>query len=146
MAKNLIIIESPGKIKSYEKYLGSDYKVLSSFGHVADLPPKKLGVDLKDDFAPTYEVMHDKKDVIKGIIQEAKKADTVYLMADPDREGTAIAWHISRQLPSGTNYKRATTSSITKQAILEAIENAGDIDMKMVNSYALNVIEKKGQN
>jgi len=135
MSKSLVILEAPGKVKKVQRILGSDYRVLASAGHIADLPSKGLNVDIKKDFKPTYEVYPEKKDIVKNIINEAKKADIVYLMTDSDREGTAIAWHISNQLPANCNYKRAITGSITKEAILKGISDAHDIDMDMVASY-----------
>ncbi len=135
MSKYLVIVESPKKTGYIKKYLGKDYDVIASYGHIADLPRKKLSVDIKKDFEPTYAVSPDKKDTVKKIKAAAAKADTVYLMADMDREGEAIAWHISRQLPKSTKIKRAVTGSITKQAVKDAIANAGDIDMDMVHSY-----------
>jgi len=135
MSKYLVIIESPGKLKKIKSYLGSDYDIMASFGHVIDLPPKKIGVDLKKDFKPTYEIMNDKKDVVKGIVSKAKKAQIVYLMTDQDREGEAISYHISNQLPAGTKFKRARSGSITKNEIEDAIKNANDIDYDLVNAY-----------
>lgn len=135
MAKYLVIVESPKKTGYIKKYLGKDYDVIASYGHIADLPVKKLSIDIKKDFEPTYEVSPDKKDTVKKIKEKAKKADIVYLMSDLDREGEAIAWHISRQLPKSTKIKRAVTGSITKQAVKDAIANAGDLDMDMVHSY-----------
>ncbi len=135
MSKYLVIVESPKKTGYIKKYLGKDYEVMASYGHIADLPKKKLSVDIKKDFEPTYAVSSDKKDTVKKIKEKAAKAEIVYLMSDLDREGEAIAWHISRQLPKSTKIKRAVTGSITKQAVKDAIANAGDIDMDMVHSY-----------
>ena len=135
MPKYLVIVESPKKTGYIKKYLGKDYEVIASYGHIADLPKKKLSVDIKNDFTPTYVVSSDKKDTVKKIKEKAKKADIVYLMSDLDREGEAIAWHIARILPKSTTIKRAVTGSITKKAVQDAIANAGDIDMDMVHSY-----------
>ena len=135
MSKYLVIVESPKKTGYIKKFLGKDYDVIASVGHIADLPEKKISVNIKNDFKPTYEINSDKKDVVKKIIEKAKKADIVYLMSDPDREGEAISWHISNYLPKGTKIKRAVTGSITKSAVQEAIKNSGDIDMDMVHSY-----------
>ena len=107
---------------------------MASAGHIADLPKKKISVNIKKDFEPTYEVNSDKKDVVKKIKEKAAKAETVYLMSDLDREGEFIAWHISNYLPKGTNIKRAVAGSITKKAVEDAIKNAGEIDMDLVNS------------
>ena len=135
MAKYLVIVESPKKTGYIKKFLGSQYDVVASVGHIADLPAKGLNVDIKDDFKPTYAVYPDKKDVVKKIKEKAKKADVVYLMSDLDREGEAISWHIANILPKSTKIKRAVTASITKEAVKDAIKNAGDINMDMVGSY-----------
>lgn len=135
MSKYLVILESPEKARKVSTFLGKDYDVTASVGHIADLPAKGLSVDIKKDFKPTYEVNPDKKQVVKTIIDKAKKAEIVYLMTDMDREGEAISWHISNQLPAGTKYKRAITNSITKDAVLKALANAGDIDMDTVYAY-----------
>lgn len=135
MGKTLIVIESPGKLPAYRKYLGPDYEIMASKGHCIDLPPKSLGVDIKKGFTPTYEVMADKTGTVTEIVRRAKEADLVLLMTDPDREGEAISWHLSKQFPAGVKFKRAATASITKNAILEAIKKAGDINMRMVDSY-----------
>lgn len=132
---DLVIMESATKCKKAQQYLGKGFICISSKGHVIDLPRKKFGVKIKDDFAPTYEVMAEKKTLLKEIVKLAKDAGTVYLMADPDREGEAIAWHLSRVLPEGKAFKRATTNSITKEAILAAIKNAGDLDFDLINAY-----------
>ena len=132
--KYLVIVESPKKTGYIKKFLGKDYDVMASAGHIADLPKKKISVNIKKDFEPTYEVNSDKKDVVKKIKEKAAKAETVYLMSDLDREGEFIAWHISNYLPKGTNIKRAVAGSITKKAVEDAIKNAGEIDMDLVNS------------
>ena len=98
MAKNLVIVESPAKAKTIEKFLGKDFQVESSFGHIADLPSKELGVDVDGDFRPKYIVSSDKKAVVTKLSNLAKKAETVWLASDEDREGEAIAWHLSEQL------------------------------------------------
>ena len=135
MAKYLAIFESPKKAAKVKSFLGKDYEGIASFGHVIDLPPKKFSIDIKKDFKPTYAIMDDKKDVVKDIVARAKKAQIVYLMSDPDREGEAISWHISNQFPKGTVFKRATYHSVTKKAFQDAIKNAGNIDIDMVNAY-----------
>lgn len=143
MPKYLVIVEAPGKLKKFQSILGPDYKVLASKGHVVDLPAKGKNVKINQDkqtgvytFTPNYAVMEDKEDVVHGIVQEAnKKYDKIYLMTDPDREGEAIAWHIKNQLPTGAKIARATTTSITKAAVDEALKNAGTIDQPMVDSY-----------
>ncbi len=135
MAKNLVIVESPAKAKTIEKFLGKEYKVASSFGHIADLPSKELGVDVSGDFSAKYIVSSDKKKIVTELKNMAKKAETVWLASDEDREGEAIAWHLSNTLNlSQANSKRIVFSEITKKAILKAIENPRDIDYNLVNA------------
>ena len=135
MAKNLVIVESPAKAKTIEKFLGKDYKVASSFGHIADLPTKELGVDTEGDFTPKYIVSKDKKDVVKKLKGLAKDADMVWLASDEDREGEAIAWHLSEELDlDKKKTKRIVFHEITKSAILKAIENPRDINYNLVNA------------
>ncbi|AVR44431.1 type I DNA topoisomerase [Christiangramia fulva] len=135
MAKNLVIVESPAKAKTIEKFLGSDYKVASSFGHIADLPTKEIGVDTEGDFTPKYIVSKDKKDVVKKLKSLAKAAETVWLASDEDREGEAIAWHLSEELKlKNDKTKRIVFHEITKPAILKAIENPRSIDYNLVNA------------
>jgi len=135
MAKYLVIVESPNKIHTVKSCLGKDYEVDATVGHIADLPPKKIGIDVKKQFAPTYEVLPGKKSIVDKLVKKAKKAQVVFLATDLDREGTAIAWHLSRYLPKGTNIKRIVYNEVTKKAILKAIEEAGDIDIDMVAAY-----------
>jgi DNA topoisomerase-1 len=132
--KSLIIVESPAKMKTLQKFLGRDFIFESSVGHIRDLPKNEFGIDLEGDFEPKYVIMPEKKEVIKKLIKAAKEADTVYLCPDPDREGEAIAWHIASILPPATKMMRATFHSITKQAVQEAIDNPREIDMAMVNA------------
>ncbi|MEL0457319.1 type I DNA topoisomerase [Flavobacteriaceae bacterium SZ-1-7] len=135
MAKNLVIVESPAKAKTIEKFLGKDYKVESSFGHIADLPSKELGVDVDGDFEPKYEVSKDKKAVVKKLKDLAKKADTVWLASDEDREGEAIAWHLAETLKlDKAKTKRIVFHEITKSAIQKAIENPRGIDYDLVDA------------
>jgi len=135
MAKNLVIVESPAKAKTIEKFLGKDFKVTSSFGHIADLPSKELGVDVDGDFTPKYIISPDKKSLVKDLKGLAKKADTVWLASDEDREGEAIAWHLSEELDlNDENTKRIVFHEITKSAILKAIENPRKIDYNLVNA------------
>lgn len=134
MAK-LLIVESPTKAKTINKYLGKDYKVVSSFGHIRDLPKRKMGVDIKHGFEPTYEVPIDKKKKVQDLKTAAKTADEIYLATDEDREGEAIAWHIAEVL--GLNEKtakRITFHEITKSAIDNALTHARHIDMKLVDA------------
>ena len=135
MAKNLVIVESPAKAKTIEKFLGKDFQVESSYGHIADLPSKELGIDVEGDFSPKYIISDDKKPVVKKLKALAKKADTVWLASDEDREGEAIAWHLKEQLGLvDANTKRIVFHEITKNAILKAVENPRDIDYNMVNA------------
>ena len=106
MAKNLVIVESPGKVKTIGKYLGKQFLVKASLGHVKDLPKKDLAVDVEHDFTPVYEVIEGKKKLIAELKQAAKKAETVYLAADPDREGEAICYHLQEELHNGKNGPR----------------------------------------
>lgn len=132
--KALIIVESPAKIKTLRKFLGSNYLFESSVGHIRDLPAKEFGIDIEGDFEPKYATLPDKKDVIEKLRKAAKQCDTVYLSPDPDREGEAIAWHILQILPEGTNYKRVSFNSITKDAVVKALEEPRDIDEALVNA------------
>lgn len=135
MAKNLVIVESPAKAKTIEKFLGQDYQVESSYGHIADLPSKEIGVDVNHNFKPKYEVSADKKAVVKKLKDLAKKADMVWLASDEDREGEAIAWHLAEELNlSKEKTKRIVFHEITKSAILKAIENPRQIDYNLVNA------------
>ena len=135
MAKNLVIVESPAKAKTIEKYLGKDYKVLSSVGHIIDLPPNKLGVDLEKDFEPEYEVIKGKKKIIDELKREAAKSEIVFLATDPDREGEAIGWHISESIKKKAPLiKRIQFNEITKNGILKGINNPLELNMNMVNA------------
>ena len=135
MSKNLVIVESPAKAKTIEKFLGKDYKVESSFGHISDLPSKELGVDVDGDFMPKYQVSKDKKDVVKKLKALAKKAEMVWLASDEDREGEAIAWHLAEALGlDKEKTKRIVFHEITKSAINKAIENPRSIDYNLVDA------------
>ena len=135
MAQNLVIVESPAKAKTIEKFLGKDYKVASSFGHIADLPSKELGVDVEGDFSAKYEVSEDKKKLVTELKSLAKKSDTVWLASDEDREGEAIAWHLANTLElNEKNSKRIVFSEITKNAITKAIEEPRSINYNLVNA------------
>ena len=135
MAKNLVIVESPAKARTIERFLGKDFKVASSFGHIADLPSKELGVDIENDFTPKYIVASDKKPVVKKLKELARKADTIWLASDEDREGEAISWHLAETLKlDRSKTKRIVFNSITKSAIQRAIENPRDIDYNLVNA------------
>jgi DNA topoisomerase-1 len=135
MAKNLVIVESPAKAKTIEKFLGKDFKVASSFGHIADLPSKELGVDVDNDFEPKYIVDKDKKALVKKLKDLAKKADTIWLASDEDREGEAISWHLAEELDlDKKKTKRIVFNSVTKAAIQKAIENPREINFNLVNA------------
>lgn len=134
MAKNLVIVESPAKAKTIAQFLGSDYKVMSSFGHIRDLPKKELGVDIKRNFSPAYMISPDKEEIAKKLKTAAKGA-TVWLASDEDREGEAIAWHISEILDLDTKkVKRIVFHEITKPAIAAAVAKPRTIDMKLVDA------------
>lgn len=135
MAKNLIIVESPAKAKTIEKFLGKDFQVESSFGHIADLPSKEIGIDLEHSFEPKYIVSTDKKAVVKKLKDLADKSETVWLASDEDREGEAIAWHLFNQLKlKKEKTKRIVFHEITKNAIVKAVENPRSIDINLVNA------------
>jgi DNA topoisomerase-1 len=135
MAKNLVIVESPAKAKTIEKFLGSDFQVESSYGHIADLPSKEIGVDVENKFKPKYEVSPDKKALVAKLKSLAKKADMVWLASDEDREGEAISWHLAEELNlDKSKTKRIVFHEITKTAILKAIENPREIDYNLVNA------------
>ena len=134
MSKNLVIVESPAKAKTIQKYLGKDFEVKSSFGHIRDLPKKGMGINL-ENFTPDYEVSADKKKLVTELKAAVKKAETVWLASDEDREGEAIAWHLAQELKlKDENTKRIVFHEITKNAILKAIENPRKIDQNLVNA------------
>ena len=134
MQKNLVIVESPAKAKTIEKFLGSDYKVMSSYGHIRDLKKKNFGVDL-NTFEPQYEIPADKKHVVSDLRAQAKKSEAVWLASDEDREGEAISWHLAEVLgldPQET--RRIVFHEITKPAILSAIQHPRHIDLNLVDA------------
>ncbi|MGM9846992.1 MAG: type I DNA topoisomerase [Muribaculaceae bacterium] len=135
MSKNLVIVESPAKAKTIEKFLGKEYKVLSSYGHIRDLKSKSFSIDIKQDFAPIYEIPADKKEIVSNLKSEAAKADIVWLASDEDREGEAIAWHLFEVLklnPEKT--RRIVFHEITKTAIVDAIKHPREIDLSLVDA------------
>ena len=135
MAPNLVIVESPAKAKTIEKFLGSDYRVMSSYGHIRDLKRKNFSIDVENDFAPIYEIPDDKKNLVAELKKAAKEARMVWLASDEDREGEAIAWHLYEVLklkPETT--RRIVFHEITKAAILHAIENPRTIDQALVDA------------
>src|SRR5438477_11441107 len=135
MAKSLVVVESPAKAKTINKYLGRDFKVVASMGHIRDLPKSKLGVDVDNDFTEQYESILSRKKVIKELKDAAKDASDIYVATDPDREGEAIGWHLAQEL-GGKKRKihRLMFNEITKKAILEAIKHPKSIDVKMVDA------------
>ena len=145
MIKNLVIVESPAKAKTIEKFLGKDFKVMSSYGHIRDLAKKNFGIDIAHDFNPVYEIPEDKKNLVAELKKAAKQADTVWLASDEDREGEAIAWHLYEVLGlKGKDTKRIVFHEITKNAILNAIENPRDIDLNRVAAPpARRVLDRK---
>jgi len=135
MAKNLVIVESPAKAKTIEGYLGKDFTVKSSYGHVRDLPKDDFAIDIENGFTPTYAVSADKKDVIKELKKLAKDAETIFLASDDDREGEAISWHLKEALDlNDQKTRRIVFREITKNAILNAIDNPRGIDLNLVNA------------
>ncbi|MCC2124631.1 MAG: type I DNA topoisomerase [Lachnospiraceae bacterium] len=135
MAKYLVIVESPAKVKTIKKFLGAKYEVMASNGHVRDFPKSQFGIDVDHDYEPKYITIRGKGDILAGLRKEAKKADKVYLATDPDREGEAISWHLSKAL--GLDSKkmyRITFNEITKTAVRESIKNAREIDMDLVDA------------
>ena len=134
-AKNLVIVESPAKAKTIEKYLGGDYKVTASMGHLRDLPKSKLGVDIDNGFEPQYISVRDKSELISQLKKEAKAAKTVYLATDPDREGEAISWHLKELLGlDDEKAKRVTFNEITKKVVTESIQHPRQIDQDLVDA------------
>jgi DNA topoisomerase-1 len=146
MAKSIVIVESPAKAKTLEKFLGKGFKVMASYGHVRDLPRKGLGVDRGHSYEPTYEVLAGKEKTINELKRAAKSADAVYLAADPDREGEAISWHLRETLRpgnAGTKFRRVRFNEITKKAVLAAMEDAGEIDARRVDAQqARRIIDR----
>ena len=135
MPKNLVIVESPAKAKTIEKFLGNDFKVVSSNGHIADLPSKELGINVDNNYEPKYIVNSDKKDIVKKLKKESKTAETIWLASDEDREGEAIAWHLYELLGlNKDNTKRIVFREITKNAVLKSIENPREINESLVNA------------
>ncbi len=135
MAKHLVIVESPAKCKTISKYLGKDFAIRATMGHIIDLPEKELGVDIEQNFEPKYTTSKGKRRILKSLIEEAKKADDIFLAPDPDREGEAIAWHVAKAIRTeNVPIKRVMFNEITKKAVLAAIDNPKEIDEKKVNA------------
>ncbi len=146
MPKSIVIVESPAKAKTLEKFLGKDFKVMASYGHVRDLPRKGLGVDRADKYKPTYEILAGKEKTINELKKAVKTAENVYLAADPDREGEAISWHLQETLKPGakkTKFQRVRFNEITKKAVLAAVAAAGEIDGRLVDAQqARRIIDR----
>ena len=135
MADNLVIVESPAKAKTIQKFLGKDYKVMSSYGHIRDLEKKDFSIDINNGFEPLYVIPEDKEELVAELKKASKSAKTVWLASDEDREGEAIAWHLSQVLDlKKENTKRIVFHEITKPAIMAAIENPRDIDENLVDA------------
>ncbi len=135
MVENLVIVESPAKAKTIEKFLGKDFRVVSSFGHIRDLAKKNLGIDIEKDFRPEYEIPQDKVKVVNELRKAAKDAKNIWIASDEDREGEAIAWHVAGVLGLDLETtRRIVFHEITKDAIASAVENPRKIDMNLVNS------------
>jgi DNA topoisomerase-1 len=135
MGKNLVIVESPAKAKTIEGYLGKDYKVVSSYGHVRDLPKDDMAIDIENGFTPTYEISKDKKEIIKNLKKDVKDSDIIFLASDDDREGEAISWHLKETLKlEDEKTRRIVFREITKNAILNAIKSPRGLDLDLVNA------------
>lgn len=135
LADNLVIVESPAKAKTIEKYLGKKYKVIASMGHVRDLPRSQMGVDTEDNYEPKYITIRGKGSVVKELKKHAKKAKNVFLASDPDREGEAIAWHLSKILElEDSKENRVVFNEITKDAVKESFKNPREIEMNLVDA------------
>ena len=136
MAKYLVIVESPAKVKTIKKFLGKNYEVTASNGHVRDLPKSKMGIDFEHDFEPKYITIRGKGDILAKLRKEAKKADRVYLATDPDREGEAISWHLSKalNLDEKKEVYRISFNEITKNAVKASLKQPREIDMDLVNA------------
>ena len=142
MAKYLVIVESPAKAKTIKKFLGSNYEVIASNGHVRDLPKSQMGIDVDNDFEPKYITIRGKGDILAQLRKEVKKADKVYLATDPDREGEAISYHLSKALKlDDKKYKRITFNEITKNAVKNSIKQARDIDMALVDAQQAESVQ-----
>ena len=139
MAKYLVIVESPAKVKTIRKFLGSSYEVMASNGHVRDLPKSSLGIDVEHDYEPKYITIRGKGELLAGLRRAVKKADKIYLATDPDREGEAISWHLLYALKleeklEAKKVYRITFNEITKNAVKESLKNAREIDMNLVDA------------
>ena len=135
MAKYLVIVESPAKVKTIKKFLGANYEVVASQGHVRDLPKSSLGVDIENDYEPKYITIRGKGDILANLRKEVKKAEKIYLATDPDREGEAISWHLAQALKlEDKDINRISFNEITKNAVKASLKNARKIDMNLVDA------------
>ena len=135
MAQNLIIVESPAKVKTIKKFLGSSYDVEASGGHVRDLPKSQLGIDVEHDYEPKYITIRGKGDVLANLRKKAKKANKIYLATDPDREGEAIAWHLQEALHLEVKtVRRNSFNEITKNAVKDSLKSPRDLDLNLVDA------------
>ena len=132
--KGLVIVESPTKAKTISKILGKDFSVVSTMGHIFDLPPKKLGVDVEDGFKPEYTILTGRKKILAALKKEAKGVDTIYLATDPDREGEAIGWHLKDKLFKKQKIVRVTFHEITPAAVNNAFKHPRDFDLNMIEA------------
>lgn len=135
MAKNLVIVESPAKVKTIKKFLGKNYEVMASNGHVRDMPKSQMGFDPDNDFEPKYITIRGKGELLAALRKEVKKADKIYLATDPDREGEAISWHLTKALNlEDKKVYRITFNEITKKAVKESLKHPREIDMNLVDA------------
>lgn len=135
MAKYLVIVESPAKVKTIKKFLGANYEVMASQGHVRDLPKSQLGIDVEHDYEPKYITIRGKGDLLASLRKEVKKAEKIYLATDPDREGEAISWHLYYALKlEDKKVYRITFNEITRSAVKESLKHAREIDMNLVDA------------
>ena len=140
MAKYLVIVESPAKVKTIKKFLGSNYEVMASNGHVRDLPKSQLGIDVEHGYEPKYITIRGKGEILAKLRKEVKKADKIYLATDPDREGEAISWHLAQALKlEGKDIHRITFNEITKNAVKTSIKQARGINEDLVNAQQARV-------
>ena len=139
MAKNLVIVESPAKVKTIKKFLGSNYQVMASMGHVRDLPKSQMGIDVDNGFEPRYITIRGKGELLSSLRKEVKKADRIYLATDPDREGEAISWHLIKALKiekgeTDKKVERIAFNEITKTAVKNSLKNPRELDMNLVDA------------
>ena len=149
--QNLVIVESPAKVKTIKKFLGSSYEVAASNGHVRDLPKSKMGIDIEHDYEPRYITIRGKGELLSGLRKLVKKADRIYLATDPDREGEAISWHLKAALKlddiEDKQVSRITFNEITKKAVTESLKNARDIDMNLVDAQQTRrILDRRAPN